>query len=218
MLDWVYLHEKPLPKDPKDVARLIVLNECLTDVERMLNEYFTLAEQGWVNVRAMSEIDAFNEKLEKASKAGKASAEARKNKVKQSLKDVKQPSNERSIDVQPNKKQETLNNNHNKNITPLAMLVAMGVSENLAKDWLKVRKAKKSAPTQTAFDAIKNHAEKNGMTFEQAVLVATENNWAGFDVSWLNDKKSNGKTLPTKSKMDISGIDYKQGVNADGSF
>jgi uncharacterized protein YdaU (DUF1376 family) len=108
MLDWIYLHEKPLPQDPKDVARILILNECLTDVERVLNEYFTLVEQGWVNVRALVEIDAFNDKLEKASKAGKASAEARKVKIKQTLKDSKQTFNERSTDVQPNKKQETL--------------------------------------------------------------------------------------------------------------
>jgi len=62
-----------------------------------------------------------------------------------------------------------LNNNHkpitnnqetNKNITPLKMLMAMGISENLARDWIKVRKEKKQAITQTALDRIKAHAEK----------------------------------------------------------
>lgn len=116
MLDWVYLHEKPLPSDIKQVARILLLNDCLTDVERVLNEFFTLAEQGWVNVRAMSEISDYNDKQEKASRAGKASAEARKNKIKQQLNNARQHTfNERSTTVQPNIKQETLNNNHKPN-------------------------------------------------------------------------------------------------------
>lgn len=72
-----------------------------------------------------------------------------------------------------------------KNIAPQKMLEKMGLTSQLAKDWLAVRKLKKSAPTQTAFDAIKLHAEKNGYTFLQAIQISTENGWAGFDVNWL---------------------------------
>lgn len=185
MLDWVYLHEKPLPINPADVARILILNDCLTDVERVLNEFFTPVEQGWVNLRALAEIDLFNERLEKASKAGKASAEARKNKIKQSLANGEQPLNMRSTTVQPNKKQETRNNNTE--ITALSMLMAMGLSEKLSKEWLLVRKTKKLAPTQTAFDSIKKHAEKHGYTFEQAVTISITKSWGGFDVSWLKN-------------------------------
>ena len=116
MLDYIYLHEKPLPNNIKEIARLLILNECLTDVEQVLNEFFNLVEQGWINVRALSEIELYNERLEKASKAGKASAESRKNKIKQSLKEAQQAFNGRSTDVQQafnqtrNKKQETRNN------------------------------------------------------------------------------------------------------------
>lgn len=80
--------------------------------------------------------------------------------------------------------------NKTKNITPLAMLTAMDIPEALAKDWLTVRKEKKSATTQTALNTIKAHAEKNGYTFLQAVEIATSKSWAGFNVSWLEDKQS----------------------------
>jgi hypothetical protein len=71
--------------------------------------------------------------------------------------------------------------------TPLAMLVSMGINESLAKDWISVRNKKKLATTQTALDKIKSHAEKHNYTFEQAVKLACENGWAGFNVKWLDE-------------------------------
>jgi hypothetical protein len=76
--------------------------------------------------------------------------------------------------------------------TPLAMLVKMGVENILAKSWIQVRKAKKQAITQPALDKIKNHAEKNGYTMNQAIKICCENSWAGFNVAWL---------LPTDNPM-----------------
>lgn len=84
-------------------------------------------------------------------------------------------------------KEEKRREENIKNITPLALLTAMGVSENLSKDWIKVRKEKKQAITQTALDRIKSHAEKHGYTFEQAVKISCENGWAGFNVTWIDN-------------------------------
>lgn len=73
--------------------------------------------------------------------------------------------------------------------TPLKMLMAMGLSEQLSKDWLAVRKAKKSAPTQTAFDSIKKHAEDNGYTFSEAIKICIDRSWVGFNVDWIAKEK-----------------------------
>jgi hypothetical protein len=110
---------------------------------------------------------------------------------------VKQPCNVTVTPPDTDTDTDTDTEQIHKKHTPIAMLMAMGVSKQLASDWLKVRKEKKSAPTQTAFDAIKTHAEKNGMTFSEAVLIATENNWAGFNVNWMN--KSNSKNAVKQS-------------------
>ena len=93
-----------------------------------------------------------------------------------------------NVTVTPPDTEQTQNrtDTEHKKQTPLAMLMAMGVSKQLAGDWLKVRKAKNAAPTQTAFDTIKNHAEKNGYTFAAAVRIATSENWAGFKIDWVN--------------------------------
>jgi hypothetical protein len=80
-----------------------------------------------------------------------------------------------------------------KNIAPLAMLTAMGISEGLAKDWIKVRKEKKQAITQTALDRIKSHAESNNFTFDKAIKICVEKSWAGFNVKWLDHEYAPSK-------------------------
>jgi len=87
----------------------------------------------------------------------------------------------------------------NKN-TPLALLVSMGVEKQIASDWLAVRKVKKSAPTKTSFEKIKTHAEANGFTFSEAVKIACENNWAGFNVSWLSREEVKKDSVPAWMK------------------
>lgn len=91
-------------------------------------------------------------------------------------------------------------NPNNKNIAPLAMLIAMGVSEMLAKDWIKVRKEKKQAITQTALDKIKSHAEKNGYTFQEAIKIACENGWAGFNKLWVDNLPKENTEKPVWQK------------------
>jgi len=84
--------------------------------------------------------------------------------------------------------------NNNKTDTPLAMLMSMGVDEQLAKDWLKTRKEKKLAPTQTAFNSVEREAKKAGISFNDAVAIAAEEGWGGFKVKWLeNIGGNNGK-------------------------
>lgn len=100
LLDYYYLHEKPLENDIEKLCRVLMLNGCSTDVERTLNEFFLLHENHWYNERADYEISAYKAKVQKSVEAGKASGRARSERTL----------NGRSTDVEPNKKQETRNN------------------------------------------------------------------------------------------------------------
>jgi len=102
MLDEYYLHERPLNGCSTDVAREIGLQDYADDVAYILNKYFRQDGDCWVQNRADREILAYQDKREKAVKAGKASAKA---KAQRTL-------NVRSTDVQPNNKQEPLTINH----------------------------------------------------------------------------------------------------------
>jgi uncharacterized protein YdaU (DUF1376 family) len=92
-----YLHERPLNVDSAVVAKQIGMREKVQVVQDVLNEFFQLGEDGWVNDRADKEIKHYHSKIEQASRAGKASAEARLNK--------------RSTTVQPTINQEPITNN-----------------------------------------------------------------------------------------------------------
>lgn len=110
LLDWHYLDEKPIPKDIPTILRFLRLgNDRSTDVEQVLNDFWTEVDEGYVQERVLREIDTYGQRLKTASKAGKASAKARKaNKHKAS----KQAFNDRSTTVQPTNNQEPLTNNH----------------------------------------------------------------------------------------------------------
>lgn len=102
-----------------------------------------------------------------------------------------QNDNQTTIKRQSNDKETTTKqelNNLNikeKDTTPLALLEAMGIPKDLAKDYIQIRNKAKKPTTKTAMSAIKKHAEANGMTFLEAIQICAEKSWVGFDVSWL---------------------------------
>ena len=74
-LDIYYLHEKPLPEDIGEVARLIRMPKHKPEVTQVLKEFFTHdVGKGWTNPRTDEEIEKYQGKIQAASRAGKASA------------------------------------------------------------------------------------------------------------------------------------------------
>ena len=98
LLDLYYLHERPLNSGIASVARQIGMRDHETEVKSVLEEFFNLSDDGWINQRADKEIKHFHSKIDQASRAGKASAERRMS--------------SRSTDVQLTNNQEPITNNH----------------------------------------------------------------------------------------------------------
>ncbi len=98
MLDWLYLHEKPLPLPVDDIARFIRMREHEVVIRDVLNEFFIRQDDGWINERVLDEITKYHSKSEQASRAGKASAQRK--------------ANGRLTGVQPTNNQEPLTINH----------------------------------------------------------------------------------------------------------
>jgi uncharacterized protein YdaU (DUF1376 family) len=181
LLDAYYLSERPLNSGLTSVSRQIGLRDYEQEVKIVLDEFFKLTEDGWINTRADKEIAHFKGKIEQASKAGRASAERR--------------SNARSTDVQPTNNQEPITNNHKlKNTNTVAP--PFGVTDSVWQDWLKLRKAKKAAVTQTALDGIQREADKAGVSLQVALETCCERNWTGFKADWLHD-------WPTKQNKNL---------------
>lgn len=78
MLDWCYLHERPLPNDIEQISKLIRMRSHTDCIASVLREFFDLTPDGWWKDRIGEEISRANEKSEKA----KASAKARWHKEK----------------------------------------------------------------------------------------------------------------------------------------
>lgn len=79
----------------------------------------------------------------------------------------------------------------------------MGVRKNLVDDYLKNRKLKKLANTETAFNLFKNELEKNQMPINDLMTIIVANGWGGFKNSWLTREKKtfNGKPISLAEKM-----------------
>jgi hypothetical protein len=68
---------------------------------------------------------------------------------------------------------------------PLDALIAAGVDKKTAQDWLKLRKGKSAAVTETVVDAAKEQAEKAGMTLAAALKISCLRGWTGYKAEWL---------------------------------
>lgn len=98
LLDLYYLRDGQVYGNETEVARQIGMRDHVDDVRQVLIDFFILDVDGkWMQTRCDAEITHFRQKSEKASNAGKASAERR--------------SNVRSTDVQPTNNQQPITNN-----------------------------------------------------------------------------------------------------------
>jgi len=72
LLDWVYLHEKPIPLEINEVARNIRMRTHCESIAIVLQEFFTRTDAGWVSDRVQREIAKTGDKSRKASESARA--------------------------------------------------------------------------------------------------------------------------------------------------
>jgi uncharacterized protein YdaU (DUF1376 family) len=172
LLDLYYLHEQPLNSGLTVVARAINMRGNEDEVKLVLEEFFELVEgKGWVNFRADQEIAKYHGKLEAASRAGLASAAKR--------------FNNRSTDVQLNNKQEPITIKQETKIKEKALQCPAGVSHETWEDFVKQRKQKKAAITETAIKGIASEARKANISLDSALQEICARGWTGFKADWI---------------------------------
>lgn len=125
--------------------------------------------------------------------------------------DTKQGLNKASIDTKQGL--NTVSAEREKTTFNVADLVLLGVDEQVAKDWLLIRKTKRAPLTTASINAIKREAENAGITINEAITICAENSWQSFKADWIKPK-SNNKTRPDN----FAEKDYQKGINEDGSF
>jgi uncharacterized protein YdaU (DUF1376 family) len=168
LLDLYYLHERPLNSGLTSVARQINLREYESEVKSVLEEFFTLTDDGWINVRADKEIAHYRGKIEQASRAGRVSAERR--------------FNARSTDVQPTNNHKPITNNQIKERNPI---VPAELPDWLNKtdwnDFVEMRKKLKKPMTDRAvklmlskLETMKNKGINTSEVLQKSILA----NWS----------------------------------------
>ncbi|WP_443092477.1 DNA replication protein [Basfia succiniciproducens] len=73
---------------------------------------------------------------------------------------------------------------HTKKTTDLSLLEEFGITDQLAEDFIKHRKACKATITKTALDGFQREADKAGISIREAVAISIERGWRGFKASW----------------------------------
>jgi uncharacterized protein YdaU (DUF1376 family) len=175
MIDYYYQSEQPF-NDSSTLARRI--RTTVETVDIILKEFFVLEDDGcWHNKRVDEEIAKYHERQSQASRAGKASAEAR--------------FNIRSTSVQLTKNQEPRTKNH--------IYTPEGVTDSIFEDFKKLRDKHKAPITQTAIKGLKREADKANLSLDEVMQLCCERGWRGFKSDWVK-----GDVQTTKSdKVDI---------------
>lgn len=181
ILDEYYLSEQPLNGSTTDVARLIGMREYFEDVAYVLNRFFVPMDGKWFSSRADVEIKKYHGIVEKKSKAGKASAEARKNKR---TTDVEHVLNTQLTHEVQTKNQEPRTNSNKYRSAEQTVL------DSFESFWNAYAKKKGKQNAMNQWKRIKPDAELAGLITKkaQAYANATEIQFRKDPERWLKGK------------------------------
>jgi len=196
LLDTYYTTEKPLPAELRAVWRLVL---ATTDSQReavriVLDEFFELTPDGWINHRADIEISAMREKQQKQRDR------ANKRWHKPDAKQTNAPAMPRHEEVHATASEKNANAmpptpTPTPTPTPItitkktsAIAPPVGVADSVWSDFCQHRKAKGAKLTQTAMDGIAAEASKAGWSIENALRECCARGWTGFKADWVADK------------------------------
>jgi len=219
LLDTYYTNEKPLPVELRAVCRLVLAQ---TETQReavdvVLNEFFELTPDGWINHRADGEIEKMQalqqKQRDKANKrwqkpqaehgnapgmpqheiedaaAPKTCAGAMPPTPTPTPTPIPIPLKEEEQKIASPAAQPSPSPKA-KRFDPQAHIEGLGVQPGIVSDWLALRKAKKATVTETAVSGIASEALKAGVSLEAALATCCARGWSGFKAEWLlNDKQ-----------------------------
>ena len=156
-------------------------------VKFVLRKFFDEIEGRFVQTRIQEEIDHYHQ----VSNTNRSIAVKRENERRTNRERTvnEPPPNQEPINQEPVTNKETKKPNAPR-FDPVSYLVDHGVNEQIAIDWVAVRKAKRAAPTKTAIDGINNQAKQAGMTLDQAIKTCCERGWASFQAEWVRENKT----------------------------
>lgn len=224
-LDMYYDTESPLPSDNFDRLCRVLL--CVTDEEKsalrtVLDEFYVLTEAGHYHARCEHEIAKYRSNSTAKARAGKASAEARKNKCKTQVEHVLNS-------VEQNNNQEIINNNQEiisllpASQEPAAPKKQKKIASRLPDDW-KPEKQHWDAAVEinpdftrewfvlTAHKFKDYWIAKSGKDATKADWLATWRNWVRNDLEYSRGKVN----AQPRQQLDDNNTDWITRVYQNG--
>ena len=177
MLDWMYLHEKPLPLDIRKIGRLIDMRDDEQAISDILDEFFVEQDGGFTQLRVSEEIASYK----RMSEGGKRGAKKRWDK-EQNREAISTPL---PPHANPNANQEPITKNHKPKLEK-----PESVSDQVWKDFVSHRKKVKADLTETALKRIGSEAQKAGWNMEDALSECVTRGWRSFKAEWVDKKQS----------------------------
>jgi uncharacterized damage-inducible protein DinB len=71
------------------------------------------------------------------------------------------------------------------------------VDEQVASDWLEIRKAKKAAPIKTQIEGVIQDLAAAGFTANDGINMCVKKGWARFEQEWLNKSQPQQQRQPS---------------------
>jgi len=184
LLDWIYLDEKPIPRETDVVFRRLCArtDEDKEAVIVVLNELFELTENGYIQSRCMNEIEVFKGRIDRARNNGKLGGRPKKTEVVisgLSKKTQREPRQKLTNNQEPN---NLLTNNQDTSKTYSAAFALPDWVDKTQWDlWMKTRKGKKMIPEQMQkqVEKLKDWRDA-GMDHCGALANSALNGWTGL--------------------------------------
>ena len=195
LINFYYDTELPIPLETESVIRRLRLKGNGLIVKEVLQEFFVLEADGWHHQRCDSEISKYHSKAEVNREVGKLGGRPKK------INDLDNPSI--TDMVSENNPQITLTTNHKpltinqEPLTNINTITPEGVSNEVFKDFCKLRKGLKAPVTQTAINGLAKEGQKANLTLEQVMMLCCQNGWRGFKAEWIKEKKTVGERNST---------------------
>lgn len=168
ILDYYYLNEEAPTSDIKKLARLINMRGCEDDILNVLEDFFSLDGEVWVNSRVDKELSDYAGKADRARENGKKGGRPPAKKKVGSVEN-KKPSKKEPLDFE---------------------LWTSKPSDQVLKEWISHRTKKKATTSQLVINKMSkeiNDSLAHGYSADDCLCEAIERGWQGFKSEWIKN-------------------------------
>jgi uncharacterized protein YdaU (DUF1376 family) len=211
LIDHYMETRQPLPDNDYALARISGVDiECFKHASSIIRAFFKEGKGGYLSHETCNQLldEPDNQAKFRSERAEKAA-----NKRWQNQKDT--CSEHASSNAQAMLGDATITKTITVNkVSKDTIYTPDGVSEDVWKDFMIHRKAKKAPVTKTAVAGIKREAEKAGLDLQQALETIVNRGWTGFKAEWIKDHGNNS----SNPRQPISGNGSPAGEQTGNGF